>query len=133
MAEKKYYQGIGRRKTAIAHVRLFLGGSGVVTVNGKKMNEYFGAHTTLHNTISRPLTEVGKASIADVEAKVIGGGLRGQADAISLGIARAIIAYDETIKKSLKDKGLLTRDARKKERKKFGKRGARRSTQWRKR
>ncbi|MFA6522161.1 MAG: 30S ribosomal protein S9 [Patescibacteria group bacterium] len=133
MAEKNYYQGIGRRKTAIAKVRLSMGGSGVITVNGKKLDEHFGGHNTYRSVIVKPLTEVGKQEIVDISARTIGGGLRGQADAIALAIARALVTYDETVKKSLKDKGLLTRDARKKERKKFGHRGARRATQWRKR
>lgn len=131
MAEK-YYQSIGRRKTAIAQVRLFPGGNGKVTINGKPLNEYFGVELMQENVINA-LKVTGKTDSFDITVRAIGGGLQGQSDAIKLGIARSLVKYDESLKDTIKAAGLLTRDPRKKERKKFGLRGARRSTQWRKR
>jgi len=132
MADKTYYQTIGRRKTAIAQVRLFLDGSGKCTVNGKDMKEYFDIERD-YQTIFAPLREIGKHESVDITVRAVGGGKTSQADAIQLGIARALVKVDEDVKKTLKSNGFLTRDARKKERKKFGKHGARRSPQWRKR
>jgi small subunit ribosomal protein S9 len=131
MAEK-YFHSVGRRKTAIAQVRLAVGGAGKVTVNGRPMEEVFTTET-LQLTVVRPLTECGKREAVDVEIKTIGGGMVGQADASRLAVARALVKMDEALKPALKAPGLLTRDPRKKERKKPGKRGARRSPQWRKR
>lgn len=131
MAEK-YVQAIGRRKTAIAQVRLYPGGSGKVTVNNRDLKEYFTVEAQRENALA-PLTEVGKREMVDVTVRAIGGGMQGQSDAVKLGIARALVKEDETLKTTVKSKGLLTRDPRKKERKKFGHRGARRSKQWRKR
>ena len=132
MAETKYYQTVGRRKTAIAQVRLFAGGSGKVTVNNRPFEEYFTTEA-LRANIMAPLVQVGKADSVDVSVRVLGGGNVGQADAVKMGIARALVKYDETLKAVIKANGFLTRDARKKERKKFGLRGARRAKQWRKR
>lgn len=131
MAEK-YYQSIGRRKTAIAQVRLIPGGNGKVTVNGKDLDQYFGVALMQENVIT-PLKKTGKTDSFDITVRAVGGGLQGQSDAIKLGIARALVKYDESLRSLIKAEGLLTRDPRKKERKKFGLRGARRSTQWRKR
>lgn len=131
MAEK-YFQAVGRRKTAIAQVRLTPGGSGTITVNGKPYEEFFTT-PTLRAAVLRPLKEAGKTTVVNVSVKTVGGGPTGQADATKLGIARALVMYDEALKPSLKAHSLLTRDPRKKERKKFGKHGARRSPQWRKR
>ena len=129
---EKYYQSIGRRKTAIAQVRLFPAGSGKFTINGLKLEEYLD--TPQHRDIAvSPLKEVGKSDGMDITVRVIGGGKSGQADAIKLGVARALVKYDETFKATIKAHNMLTRDSRKKERKKFGLRGARRATQWRKR
>ncbi len=128
----KYYQTIGRRKTAIAQVRLYPAGSGKITINEKDIKEHF--NTEQERVIATsPLKEVGKLDSMDVTVRVVGGGKSGQADAVKLGIARALVKYDETFKPVIKAHGMLTRDARKKERKKFGLRGARRATQWRKR
>jgi small subunit ribosomal protein S9 len=129
---EKYYQAIGRRKTAIAQVRLYPVGSGKVTVNNKDIKEYFETEQLRHIIMS-PIKEVGKLDTVDVTIRAIGGGKSGQADAIKMALARALVKYDESLKQTIKARGLLTRDARKKERKKFGHRGARRSTQWRKR
>jgi len=128
----KYYQTIGRRKTATAQVRLYPAGSGKITVNNKDLNDHF--NTPQERMIATsPLKEVGKLDSMDVTVRVVGGGKIGQADAVKLGIARALVKYDETFKPTIKAHNMLTRDARKKERKKFGLRGARRATQWRKR
>ncbi len=132
MADEKYYQTIGRRKTAIAQVRLFPGGSGKITVNNKPFEVYFPIEASRVNILS-PLVQTGKNEAVDVTVRVLGGGSTGQADAVKLGIARALVKSDETLKAVIKANGFLTRDARKKERKKFGLRGARRATQWRKR
>jgi small subunit ribosomal protein S9 len=131
MAEQ-YFHSVGRRKTAVAQARVSVGGSGKVTVNGRPMEEVFTTQT-LQLTVVRPLTECGKREAFDVELKTVGGGIVGQADAARLAIARALVKMDEALKPALKAPGLLTRDPRKKERKKPGKRGARRSPQWRKR
>ncbi len=132
MADQKYIQSIGRRKTAIAQVRLTPGGSGQIVVNNRPMKEYFTV-TTQQDTVLEPLKTTGKTESLDISVRAIGGGVAGQADAVKMGIARALVKYDESLKSTIKAEGFLTRDARKKERKKFGKRGARRSKQWRKR
>jgi len=131
MAEK-YYTGVGRRKTAVAQVRLMPGGKGVITVNGKNYKEYFGA-PSFQETVERVLRETGKLESFDVSVRTVGGGQNGQADAILLGLARALVSYDESLRTVARAHGMLTRDARKKERKKFGLHGARRAKQWRKR
>jgi small subunit ribosomal protein S9 len=131
MAET-YFHSVGRRKTAVAQVRLTPGGSGKVTVNDRPMAEVFTTETMQINVV-RPLIECGKREAVDIEIKTCGGGMVGQADAARLAIARALLKMDEALKPALKGPGLLTRDPRKKERKKPGKRGARRSPQWRKR
>lgn len=131
MAEK-YYQSVGRRRTAVAQVRLFPNGTGKITVNDKDIKEYFKTDAT-HQLIWAPLITVGKKDDVDITVRVVGGGQVGQAGAVRMGIARALVTYDESLKTTIKAEGYLTRDARKKERKKFGKRGARRSPQWRKR
>lgn len=131
MAEK-YYQSIGRRKTAIAQVRLYPSGTGKITVNNREATNYFTTEKDMY-TLLAPLREVGKHESVDITVRAVGGGINGQAEAISLGIARALIKLDGDMRKALKANAFLTRDARKKERKKFGKRGARRSPQWRKR
>lgn len=128
----KYIQAIGRRKSATAQVRLYPGGSGTITVNEKPFATYFPT-STLQATVTRPLTESGKATSVDITVRAVGGGPVGQADAVRLGVARALLLMDESLKATLRAHDLLTRDPRKKERKKFGKRGARRSPQWRKR
>lgn len=129
---EKYYQSIGRRKTAIAQVRLFPVGSGKVTINNKDIKDYFDSEQMCQVALL-PLREVGKLDNVDITVRAVGGGKNGQVDAMKMGIARALVKYDESLKSVIKANGFLTRDARKKERKKFGHRGARRSTQWRKR
>lgn len=131
MAEK-YFQALGRRKTATAQARVTPGGSGVITVNGKKFEEFFTTEA-LRGMVMRPLKEVGQTEKVDVNLKTAGGGIIGQADASRLAIARALIELEKALRPALKAAHLLTRDPRKKERKKPGKHGARRSAQWRKR
>jgi small subunit ribosomal protein S9 len=128
--QQQYYYGLGRRKCAIAQVRLFPG-EGNIVINGRPSSEYFGRET-LDLIVQEPLRTVEGAAF-NVVAKVIGGGRAGQAGAIRLGIARALVVADETNRRLLRSRGLLTRDARVKERKKPGLRRARRAKQFTKR
>jgi small subunit ribosomal protein S9 len=128
----KYFQAIGRRKTATAQVRVTAGGNGTITVNDRPFEAYFTTGE-LRRVVSRPLKETGQADKVNISVKTSGGGMSGQADAVSLGIARALMLLEASFRPALKAAGLVTRDQRKKERKKPGKHGARRSPQWRKR
>ncbi len=121
----------GKRKTAIARVRMRLG-TGNVLVYGKPVDEYF-ARDVLRTIVRQPFEVVNAHDRYDVIAKVQGGGVSGQADAVRHGIARALEKLDPTMRTSLKKRGLLTRDARKKERKKYGQKGARARFQFSKR
>lgn len=124
--------GTGRRKNAIARVRLNPAGKGVMTVNGRPLDDYF--FTFEQRTAAlKPLAVIGVKETTDVSADAIGGGLTGQAGAISLGIARCLLKLAEERRPSLRKEGLLTRDPRAKERKKYGRKGARRRFQWTKR
>ena len=133
------YYGTGRRKESVAKVKL-VNGTGKVTVNGKDVREYFPFETTVMN-LNQPLEITNTKEIFDVEATVVGGGFNGQAEAIRLGITRALLDYDKTTKKDsenslrkpLKASGMVTRDARVKERKKYGLKKARRAPQFSKR
>jgi len=130
MATEKVYYGTGRRKTSTA--RVFLKpGKGSVTVNGLKLEAYLKKSQSKVLAM-RPLVVAGNQKF-DVKVTVVGGGETGQSGAISLGIARALTAYDESMRKVLKDQGLLKRDPREVERKKYGLRGARRRGQYSKR
>lgn len=129
---KNYFYGTGRRKTAVARVRL-LPGTGGVTVNGKSLPDYFGGRQLHEIVIMQPLRLVNRAGQYSVSVKVAGGGTTGQAGAIRHGIARALIQADETLRPLLKKNGLLTRDARAKERKKPGLKRARKAPQYTKR
>jgi len=129
---KTYNWGTGRRKNAIARVRL-LPGSGSITVNGRDIEEYFGLET-LKLIIRQPLVLTNSLDKYDVIAKVEGGGLSGQAGAIRHGIARALNQADtEAYRAELKKAGYLTRDSRMKERKKYGLKKARKASQFSKR
>ncbi len=128
---KPYFYGTGRRKKSVARVRLYQG-SGNITVNGKSVDEYFGLET-LKLIINQPFGTTETVGKFDVVANVNGGGLSGQAGAIRHGIARALVVADETNKPALKKAGLLTRDPRMKERKKYGLKAARRAPQFSKR
>lgn len=128
----KYTGAIGRRKSAIAQVRVYQKGSGKIFVNGLKMEDYFGTEP-MRLRVRGPLMTAGMNDTADVSVHVLGGGRRGQADATCLGIARALEKIDEALRPSLKAEGFLRRDARVKERKKPGLKKARRAPQWSKR
>ncbi len=131
-SNKEVFLGTGRRKSSIARVRL-TDGTGKITVNGKDLNEYFGEET-LRVIVKQPLTVTDTESKYDVIAKVIGGGFSGQAGAIRHGIARALNeANREEYRPTLKSNGLLTRDSRMKERKKYGLKKARKAPQFSKR
>lgn len=132
MSEQAYHWAVGRRKRAIARVRL-MPGNGQITVNGKPSNEYFGGRMILQSTLSQPLRTVGALDRFDVTVRVVGGGVSGQAGAISHGIARALLKVDEELRPTLKQAKLLTRDARVKERKKVGLKRARKAPQYTKR
>lgn len=128
-AEASY--GTGKRKTAIAKVWLFKG-TGKVFINHQEPIEYL-KRSFLVDKVNLPLSLLKLGASYDLFIKTLGGGLTGQAEAIQLGIARALVDSDENFKKSLREHGLLTRDARIKERKKYGLRGARKRPQYRKR
>lgn len=129
---QRYYQGTGRRKEAVARVWL-VPGSGTFQINGKKPEVYFGHHPVIYHCIRRPLELTETTSSYDVFVRVRGGGRSGQAGAISLGIARALLDANSTLRPVLKKAGLLTRDARVKERKKVGLKRARKRPQYTKR
>ncbi len=131
MATTSTNYGTGRRKTATA--RVFLRpGSGNITVNNKSLDDFFGRKTA-RMIVRQPLELVNMESKFDVAVTVHGGGITGQAGAIRHGLTRALMAYDETLRKQLRDAGYVTRDAREVERKKVGFRKARRGTQFSKR
>lgn len=123
---------VGRRKRAIARVRLFRNGTGKIVVNGQDCASYF-TMLIARATCQQPLDAVGQADKVDVESLIIGGGIRAQADALRLGIARALCLMNPTFQRALRKVGYLTRDARIKERKKPGLKRARRAPQWAKR
>jgi small subunit ribosomal protein S9 len=129
---KNYFYGTGRRKTAIARVRM-MPGTGTFTVNGKTAQEYFGGRQLNQIIIEQALRLVNRLGQYNVTVKVVGGGVSGQAGAVRHGISRALIQADETLRPVLKKNGLLTRDARAKERKKPGLKRARKAPQYTKR
>ncbi len=130
MATQQYY-GTGRRKSSSARVFL-TPGSGKIIVNNKDINEYFSRETGVM-IATQPLEKLGLVDQFDIKATVIGGGTTGQAGAIRLGLSRALLESDDTLRPQLKEYSFLTRDARKVERKKVGLRKARRSVQFSKR
>ncbi len=125
------YNAVGRRKKAIARIRL-IPGEGAITINRRSIDEYFGLET-LKMAVRQPLTLTDTLARFDVLATVNGGGYTGQAGAIRHGIARALVKADEELKPTIKKAGLLTRDPRMKERKKYGLKAARRAPQFSKR
>jgi len=125
------YYGTGRRKTSSARVHM-TPGTGKITINQRSIDEFFGRETG-RMIVRQPLQLVEMANRFDVEASVEGGGITGQAGAIRHGITRALLQYDENLRKSLRTAGFVTRDAREVERKKVGRRKARRGTQFSKR
>lgn len=128
----KEYVATGRRKTSVSSVRLRPEGSGTITVNGRKFEEYF-ADSIQRATILAPIDKSSEPSRYDLLIRVKGGGMQGQGIATRLGIARALVLEDETRKHDLKTYGYLTRDPRKRERKKYGLKGARKRFQFSKR
>ena len=128
---KPYFYGTGRRKHSVARVRI-VPGTGVITINGKNIDEYFGLET-LKLIVNQPFGVTDTAGKFDIIANVNGGGISGQAGAIRHGLARALVKADEANKPALKAAGLLTRDPRMKERKKYGLKAARRASQFSKR
>jgi small subunit ribosomal protein S9 len=129
--ENIVFQGTGRRKESIARVRV-MAGKGEVTVNGKKLDEYFGSDI-LKVIVNQPFAVTNTVAKYDVVVKVVGGGLTGQAGAIRHGIARALNEANSEFRPALKAAGLLTRDPRMKERKKYGMKKARKAPQFSKR
>ncbi len=131
MAELVQYYGTGRRKTAVA--RVFLRpGSGEFKVNGRPFEEYFVTESQ-RSAAKQPLSSTESAATFNVLANVSGGGVNGQADAVKLGIARALMVFNGELRKKLKSEGLVSRDSRSKERKKYGQKGARKRFQFSKR
>lgn len=128
----QYYYGVGRRKTAVARVRLYPG-TGQVTVNGKPSTEYFGGRAFHQINLMIPMRLTGTTEKFDVVATVVGGGVAGQVGAVRHGIARALLRFDAELRPALKTAGMLTRDARMKERKKVGLKRARKAPQYTKR
>ncbi len=130
--KKVQFWGTGRRKKAVARVRLIPGGDGTITVNKKSLDEYFGLDT-LKFIVKQPLVLTETSAKYDVVVNVCGGGFTGQAGAIRHGIARALLVAEPETKAVLKKEGFLTRDSRMKERKKYGLKKARRAPQFSKR
>lgn len=128
----KYISAIGRRKTATAQIRLYRGGNGSITVNGLKSILYF-KEEELFSIINQPLKLTGLTKDFNITAMVAGGGKKSQAEAVRHGLARALLEINPELRAVLKVKGWITRDARKKERKKPGLKKARRAPQWAKR
>jgi small subunit ribosomal protein S9 len=129
---QQYYYGTGKRKTSIAKVRLYLDDGGPTIVNGKPVDEYFGWRPW-RDIINEPFRVAEMANRFRVMVRVVGGGVHSQAEAIRHGIARALVAYDAELKVGLRRNGLITRDARIKESKKYGLKRARRAPQYTKR
>jgi len=127
----KYIKAVGRRKTSVAQVRLYEKGKGAIVVNGVKANQYFPGDAM--STLTQPLKALSQLRDFNFSVIVRGGGKKGQAEAVRLGISRTLLAYDEDNKESLKLNGYLTRDPRRKERKKPGLKKARKRPQWSKR
>ena len=134
MAERHYYEGIGRRKTSTARVRIYMDAdaTGEFTVNGKDVKEFFPRFGD-HQILSGPLADNELENKVDVSVLISGGGVSGQTSAVRLGLARALVKYDENLRGGLRQNGHLTRDARVKERKKPGLKRARKAPTYTKR
>ena len=131
-SKREYKYGTGRRKSSVARVRLFPGGTGAITINGRDIDEYFGLDT-LKLIVRQPLVTTKTLGTVDIVCTVSGGGFSGQAGAIRHGISRALLQLDPEYRPALKAAGFLTRDPRMKERKKYGLKAARRAPQFSKR
>ena len=130
--KKPYHYGTGRRKSSVARVHLYEGGTGKITINGRDIDKYFGLDT-MKIIVRQPLVATDLLGKVDIECKVQGGGFTGQAGAIRHGLARALLKMNEEFRPVLKQAGYLTRDPRMKERKKYGLKAARRAPQFSKR
>lgn len=132
MAKNEYFYALGRRKSSTATARL-ISGKGNITVNDKKAAEYFSDNQPILNKLAQPLALIGKEKSFDVTIRVKGGGHTGQADAIKLAISKALSVMNDDLRSTLKKNGLLKRDSREKEPKKYGLRSARKREQFSKR
>lgn len=131
MAIQQYYAAVGRRKTSVARARI-VPGTGEIVVNGRPVDQYFGGAIWV-DQVQEPFHAVNQFGRYNVEVRVLGGGRSGQAGAIRHALARALLASDEALRQPLRKAGLLTRDARMKERKKYGLKRARKAPQYTKR
>lgn len=132
MAQNEYFYGLGRRKASTARARL-MGGKGAITVNDKKAEDYFCGNEAWLTELIQPLQLIGKEKAYDISLRVDGGGLAGQVDASKLAISKALSAMNDDLRGTLKKAGLLMRDPREKEPKKYGLRSARKREQFSKR
>lgn len=132
MTTGSYFYGLGRRKSSTARVRLYKG-KGNITINDQPAEEYLSSSQYLLNELDKPFNALQEENKFDITVKVSGGGLSGQVQAIRLGIAKALVVKDESLRGSLRRADLLGRDVREKERKKFGLKGARKQRQFTKR
>ena len=131
-SKKQYQYGTGRRKSSIARVRVYEGGTGSIIINGRDIDDYFGLDT-LKLIVRQPLVTTDTLGKVDIVCTVTGGGVTGQAGAIRHGVARALLSVNPEFRATLKAAGFLTRDPRMKERKKYGLKAARRAPQFSKR
>ncbi len=131
-SKKQYQYGTGRRKSSVARVRVYEGGTGSITINGRDIDDYFGLET-LKMVVRQPLVTTEQLGKVDIVATVEGGGVSGQAGALRHGISRALLLVNPEFRTALKQAGFLTRDPRMKERKKYGLKAARRAPQFSKR
>ena len=131
-SKKKYFYGTGRRKSSVARVRVYENGTGMITINGRDIDNYFGLET-LKLIVRQPLVTTDLMGKVDIVVTVCGGGVSGQAGAIRHGISRALVLLNPEYRASLKAAGFMTRDPRMKERKKYGLKAARRAPQFSKR
>ena len=130
-SKEKYYYGTGRRKHSVARVRVY-NGTGKITINGRDIDDYFGLET-LKLIVRQPMTLTDTFGKFDIVCTVAGGGVTGQAGAIRHGLSRALLVFNPELRPTLKAAGMLTRDPRMKERKKYGLKAARRAPQFSKR
>ena len=130
--KEKYFEGVGRRKTATARVRLTKAGKDSLVVNNKTLEDYFPT-VEMRERVKKALAKIGEHGAFTITAKIVGGGISAHADALIMGLGRAIIKIKPEIKPEIKKEKMLTRDAREKERRKFGLKKARKAPQWSKR
>ena len=131
-SKRQYQYGTGRRKSSVARVRVYQGGTGSITINGRDIDDYFGLDT-LKAIARQPLALTETEGKFDIVCTLAGGGVTGQAGALRHGLSRALLQYDPELRAVLKKAGFLTRDPRMKERKKYGLKAARRAPQFSKR